>query len=42
MYDHSQYCIEMAVGIGDLKTLTQNKIKAKKNWSEFQLLAIIR
>ena len=32
----------MAAGIGDLKTLTNTKIKNKKNWSEYQLLAIVR
>ena len=42
MYDNLQYAIEMAAGIGDLKTLTSNKIKHKKNWSEYQLLAIVR
>jgi len=32
----------MALGKGDIRTLTLNKIKAKKNWSEFQLLGMIR
>lgn len=42
MNDNLQYAIEMAAGIGDLKTLTNNKIKHKQNWSEYQLLAIVR
>jgi hypothetical protein len=35
MYDTPKFSIEMEKGIGDLKTLTAAKIKAKKNWSEF-------